>query len=1011
MKKTILFLFLAFFSWQVFAQENVITGVVASGEDGTPIPFASVVVKGTTVGTSTDFDGKYTIEVPNDATLVFSMIGFATQEIIVGEQTTINVILNVETTGLDEVVVVGYGTQKKRDVTGAVSVLGAKTIEELKPARVEQALQGTTSGVVVSSGSGAPGSGLDIRIRGISTNGDASPLIIIDGYEGSLESLNPGDIESITVLKDAQAAIYGTVAANGVVLVTTKSGKKNTAPAIRFNSSLGIQETTRKLPVLNATEYAVLLNEAYAANGEELPFSSFSNLGKGTNWQDKVFETAPIFKNDLSVSGGSDKIVYALSASDLDQEGIVGKDKSGYKRNTARVNLGVDLSDKIKLKSSLNYTFLKRKSINENGLGSVLFNALNMPSTMPVYDEKGDFFLAPSSLGNEIINPLAQISNTYNDFRSSRLSGSFSMDYLHSKHLKATARIGFNTGNSKEKTFSKKIDYGEGKVFNNQRSSVFQARENFNDYTFDAFVTYDNTFFEDHHVTATVGTSVYKNWGDHLEATGFDVPNNSWEFADISLTEGTSDAKSNNSWVWDQRRLSYFARLQYDYKSKYLFSAMLRRDASTKFGPDNRVGYFPSATAGWVISDEDFMSDFDFIDFVKIRASYGFMGSDKIPDNQARSLLSGEATYVLDGKIVSGKAIGVLQNLKVGWEESEQLDIGLDVKLLNNKIDFSADYFIKTTNKLLLSNIPVSGILGVAAPGAAGPTINAGEVRNKGLEIALGYRGKIGEDLIFKVNYNMTALKNEVTKVNNGTGFIEGGEFGVGQPRPARMEVGQPIGYFYGYKTDGIFQNMSEVSAHPSQIALGAEAKPGDLRYVDVNGDGVLNTDDRTKIGDPIPDVTMGLNLSVNYKNFDFTAYAYASLGNDMVRNYERANVNVNKLATNLNRWTGEGTSNSVPRLTTGATANRIFSDYFVEDASYLRIQNVQLGYTLPKSLTDKIRIEKLRFYGSVSNLYTFTDYKGYDPAATSGEPIGAGIDYGFYPAARTYTFGLNLNF
>lgn len=1011
MKKTILFLFLAFFSWQVFAQENVITGVVASGEDGTPIPFASVVVKGTTVGTSTDFDGKYTIEVPNDATLVFSMIGFATQEIIVEEQTTINVILDVETTGLDEVVVVGYGTQKKRDVTGAVSVLGAKTIDELKPARVEQALQGTTSGVVVSSGSGAPGSGLDIRIRGISTNGDASPLIIIDGYEGSLESLNPSDIESITVLKDAQAAIYGTVAANGVVLVTTKSGKKNTAPAIRFNSSLGIQETTRKLPVLNATEYAVLLNEAYAANGEELPFSSFSNLGKGTNWQDKVFETAPIFKNDLSVSGGSDKIVYALSASDLDQEGIVGKDKSGYKRNTARVNLGVDLSNKIKLKSSLNYTFLKRKSINENGLGSVLFNALNMPSTMPVYDENGEFFLAPSSLGNEIINPLAQISNTYNDFRSSRLSGSFSMDYLYSKHLKATARIGFNTGNSKEKTFSKKIDYGEGKVFNNQRSSVFQARENFNDYTFDAFVTYDNTFFEDHHVTATVGTSIYKNWGDHLEATGFDVPNNSWEFADISLTEGTSDAKSNNSWVWDQRRLSYFARLQYDYKGKYLFSAMLRRDASTKFGPDNRVGYFPSATAGWVISDEDFMSDFDFLDFVKIRASYGFMGSDKIPDNQARSLLSGEATYVLDGKIVSGKAIGVLQNLKVGWEESEQLDFGLDIKLLNNKIDLSADYFVKTTNELLLSNIPVSGILGVAAPGAAGPTINSGEVRNKGFELALGYRGKIGEDLIFKVNYTMTALKNEVTKVNNGTGFIEGGEFGVGQPRPTRMEVGQPIGYFYGYKTDGIFQNMSEVNAHPSQIALGAEAKPGDLRYVDVNGDGVLNTDDRTKIGDPIPDVTMGLNLSVNYKNFDFTAYAYASLGNDMVRNYERANVNVNKLATNLNRWTGEGTSNSVPRLTTGATANRIFSDYFVEDASFLRIQNVQLGYTLPKSLTDKIRIEKLRFYGSVSNLYTFTDYKGYDPAATSGEPIGAGIDYGFYPAARTYTFGLNLNF
>eukprot|EP01029_Cantina_marsupialis_P021504 TRINITY_DN515492_c0_g1_i1.p2 TRINITY_DN515492_c0_g1~~TRINITY_DN515492_c0_g1_i1.p2 ORF type:complete len:1012 (+),score=174.97 TRINITY_DN515492_c0_g1_i1:3299-6334(+) len=1011
MKKTVLFLFLTFFCLQIYAQKSVVTGVVTSAEDGTPIPFASVVVKGTTIGTSTDFDGNYSIEVPENGTLVFSIVGFAKQEILVGSQTVINVILDVETTGLEEVVVVGYGTQKKRDVTGAVSVLGAKTIEELKPARAEQALQGTTSGVVVTSGSGAPGSELDIRIRGISTNGDASPVVIIDGYQGSLETLNPDDIESITVLKDAQAAIYGTVGANGIVLVTTKSGKKNTAPSVRFNSSVGIQETTRKLPVLNATEYAVLLNEAYAANGEELPFTNISNLGKGTNWQDEVFETAPVFKNDVSLSGGSDKVVYALSASDLDQEGIVGKDKSGYNRNTARINLGVDVTDKLKFKSSLIYTFLKRKSINENGLGSVLFNALNMPSTMPVYGDDGEYFLAPSSLGNEIINPLAQISNTFNEYKSKRLSGSFSLDYEYNPHLKATARIGFNTGSSKEKTFDKKLDYGEGKVFNNQRSRVFQARDNFDDYTFDAFITYDNTFFEKHHVTATLGTTIFKEKGDHLDATGYDVPNNSWEFADISLTEGTSDAKSNNAWDYDQRRLSYFTRLQYDYAGKYLLSAMIRRDASTKFGPDESVAYFPSATAGWVISDEDFLSDVDGIDFIKIRASYGILGSDKIDSYKYLSQLDGEATYVLDGKLVNGKAIGVLPNPIVKWEESEQLDIGLDVKLLNNKIDLSADYFVKTTNDLLIQDIPVSGILGVAAPGAAGPTINAGEVRNRGFEFALGYRGKIGEDLVFKINYNLTTLDNEVTKVNNGSGFIEGGAFGVGQPRPSRMEVGLPIGYFYGYKTDGIFQNMSEVAAHPSQIALGAEAKPGDLRYADLNGDGVLDNKDRTNLGDPIPDVTMGLNLSVNYKNFDFTAYAYASLGNEMVRNYERANVNVNKLSTNLNRWTGEGSTNSVPRLTTGSTANRIFSDYYVEDASFLRIQNVQLGYTLPKGLTDKLHISKLRFYGAVSNLYTFTDYTGYDPAASTGDPIGGGIDYGFYPAARTYTFGLNLNF
>ncbi|MCT4603626.1 MAG: TonB-dependent receptor [Marinifilum sp.] len=1010
MKKTVLFLLLTFFSWQMFAQENVVTGVVKAAEDGSPVPFASVVVKGTTTGTSTDFDGKYSLQVPENAILVFSMIGFASQEIPVENQSVINVILDVETTGLDEVVVVGYGTQKKRDVTGAVTVLGAKTIEEIKPVRAEQVLQGTTSGVVVSSSSGAPGSGLDIRIRGISTNGDAAPVVIIDGYEGSLETLSPDDIESITVLKDAQAAIYGTVGANGVVLVTTKTGRKNTAPAVRFNSSVGIQETTRKLPVLNATEYAVLLNEAYAANGEDLPFTNISNLGKGTNWQDEVFSTAPIYKNDVSLSGGSDKVVYSLSASDLDQQGIVGKDKSGYKRNTGRMNLGIDLSDKLKFKSSVIYTFLRRRSINENGLGSVLFNALNMPSTMPVYNEDGSFFLAPTSIGNEVINPLAQIDNTYNIYKSNRLSGSFSMEYAYSSHLKATARIGFNTGNSKEKTFAKQIDYG-GKVFDEPRSSVYQEKENFNDYTFDAFVTYDNTFFEKHHVTATLGTTVYKNWGDHLDATGFDVPNNSWEFADISLARGNSEKNPANSWDYDDRRLSYFTRLQYDYEGKYLFSAMFRRDASTKFGPDESVGYFNSATAGWVISDEDFLNDIDAIDFVKLRASYGFLGSDKIDPNQFLSLLDGEGTYVFNGELTDGRAIGVLPNNTIKWEESEQFDIGLDVKLLNNKVDINADYFVKTTNDLLVKAVPVSGILGVGAAGSGGPTINAGEVRNRGFEFAVGYRGKIGEDLVFKVNYNMTTLDNEVTKVNNGTGFIEKGEFSVGQPSPTRMAVGQPIGSFFGYKTNGIFQNMTEVNAHPSQIALGAEAQPGDLRYVDINQDGVINADDRTYIGNPIPDITMGLNLSVNYKNFDFSAYAYASLGNDKLRNYERSNANVNKLSTNLNRWTGEGTSNSVPRLTTGATANQVISDYYVEDASFLRIQNVQLGYTLPESITSKLKISKLRFYGSVSNLYTFTDYTGYDPAASGGDPITAGIDYGFYPAARTYTFGLNLNF
>lgn len=1009
MKKTALFLFLSFFCFTTFAQEHVVTGVVSSGEDDTPIPFASVVVKGTTIGTSTDFDGKYTISVPDGATLSYSMIGYETKSVLVGEQSDISIVLETQTTGLDEVVIVGYGTQKKRDLTGAVSIVGAKTIEAIKPIKVEQALQGTVAGVNVTSQSGAPGSSLDIRIRGIGTNGDSAPVVIIDGYQGDLSLLSPDDIETITVLKDAQAAIYGTVGANGIVLVTTKKGKKGKA-RVSLSSSVGIQETSREVPVLNATEYATLINEAFAANGDDLPFSSLSGLGTGTNWQDEVFEQAPVYNTSVSVSGGGEKMTYSFGASDMDQKGIVGSSKSGYKRNTARLNLNADLSDKFKLNSSVIYTYVKRKTISENGLGSVLFNALNMPSTTSVYDEDGEYTLASSDLGSEIINPLAQIENTYNEYYLRKLNGTFGLTYDLNEHISGTARMGFNTTNTESRDFSMEVDYGD-KVFDVTQSSVYQDYNNYNDYTFDAFVTYDNRFNEDHHVTTTLGMTVYKEWGNYLGATGYEVPYNSWEYADISLCTDVSSSLSSYSSSYDQRRLSYFARAQYDYKGKYLLSAMIRRDASSKFGDSNAFGYFPSATAGWVISDEDFMQGINNIDFIKLRASYGILGSDNIDSYTYTSSLDGEATYVFDDELVYGTAIGSLVNEDVKWEESEQIDLGVDLKLFNNRLDFSADYFVKTTKDLLLSDVSVSGILGTSAPGASGPTINAGTVENKGFEFALGFRGNISKDLSYKINYNLTTLKNNVKQVDNDTGYVEGGSFGVGQSSPARMEVGMPIGYFYGYKTDGLFQNQAEVDAAPSQLDLGAEAAPGDIKYVDNNGDGELNSDDKTNIGDPIPDVTMGLNLTLKYKGFDFVAYAYASIGNDMIRNYERDNDYVNRLSTALNRWTGEGTSNEVPRLTTASTTNKVLSEYFVEDASYLRIQNLQLGYSLPSLLTEKLRISKLRVYAGVSNLYTFTSYTGYDPAASSGDPIGSGIDYGFYPASRTYTFGLNLNF
>jgi len=1012
MKSKLLLTVLLLFTSFAFSQSFDVNGTVLDGA-GLSLPGVNVKVKNSSKSTTTDFDGSFKLSgVSTGTTIVLSYIGYRTQEVVVSGP-KITVKMSDDTKSLEEVVVIGYGSQKKREVTGAVSVVDSKTLDILKPARIEQALQGTMSGVNVTTQSGAPGAPLDIRIRGIATNGENRPTTIIDGYVGDLGLLNPNDIETITVLKDAQAAIYGTIGANGIILVTTKMGKKNTKTKVSLNSYTGFQYTSRKLPMLNATEYALLLNESYANGGKALPYPNVSGLGNGTDWQDEVFKDGvPIISNDLTISGGGEKIAYSISGSHLDQEGIVGGDKSGFLRNTARLGLTADLSDKFKLKTSVIYTYFTRNTLNENGLGSVLFNALNVPATLTPYDANGDFTLVPNTtgLGNEIINPLAQIANTYNDYNYKKLNGNFGLDYKIFRGFVLSSSIGFNTSNSESKTFGKQISYG-GKVFDVQRSSVTQGAVNDNNYSFDLFGTYNTKIADNHNIVGTLGTTIFKEWGNGLFATGFDVPNNSWDFADISLTKGISETLTNSSYVYDQRRLSYFGRVQYDYKGKYLLSAMLRRDSSTKFGPGNKVGYFPSFTGGWVISDEGFFGESKAISFLKLRASYGTLGNDQIPNYGYLGLLTGEATYVFDGALVNGIATGQVPNPDLKWEEARKFDVGLDMKFLNDKLFVVADYFIDTRNDLLIPNIPVSGITGTGAPGASAPTLNAGSVRNSGFEFSIDYKEKFSDSFSMSVGYNVTFLKNEVLEVNNGTGFIEGGNFGVGQPAPSRMEVGKPLGYFYGYKTDGIFQNQAEVDAHPSQLALGANAAPGDLRYVDSNGDGVIDTKDKANIGDPIPDATMGFNVQLNYKNLDFALYTFASVGNDMVRNYERTLSDANRLDYVLDRWTGQGTSNSTPRVTTGATANTVFSDYYVEDASYFRIQNIQLGYTLSPNISQKAGITKLRIYTGVNNLYTFTKYKGFDPGASNGAPIGGGIDYGFYPIPRTYLLGLNINF
>lgn len=1014
MRKKITFLLFALSTMIAFSQTFNVKGVVKDAVSGETLPGVSVVIKGTSIGTETNFDGVFNlVNVKQGATLVFNYLGKNTKEVVV-TSASITVSLEDAAEALEEIVVIGYGTQRKKEVTGAVTVISSATIDDLQPTRIEQALQGQVAGVNITTSSGSPGAAANIRIRGISTNGDSRPLILLDGRViEDLSVVNPSDIESINILKDAAAGIYGVRAANGVILVTTKSGRKNTAFVSTFNTYVGFQQTTREIPLLNATEYALLANEAFAANGEPLPFPSVAGLGQGTNWQRQAFESAPIYSIDYTLNKGTEKSTYSLGLSVLDQDGIVGLDKSNFNRRNIRFNFDTEITDKLKFTSSTIFTNTNKRNLSENVLGSVLFNALNMPPTIPVFQANGEFSRPPATgTGIEVANPLAQVDNAQNRSGVNKISGSYGLNYQINSDFSAETRYQANYAISNTNTFNPLYTYGNGNVFNVDQSTFTNFKQNFFDYTFDAFLKYEKIFNDKHDVKAMVGTSVFQTIGrfeNILTSTATGTTLNDFILGTPVLNgDGLQIFKNNNNGsnlAFDSRLLSYFGRFQYAYDGKYLFSAVVRRDGSSNFGPKNKFGFFPTASLGWIASEEDFLKESNVISFLKLRASYGIIGNDRIPGFRFLSILNGEAEYVFNNQLAQGIAVGPVANPEIRWEKQIPLDIGLDVELFN-KVTITADYFKKRTEDLLVS-AQTSGIIGVAAPGSSVPVINAGTVENEGLEFSIGYKETVSEDFNFNVNYNFTTLRNNVTFVGNSTGIIEGGSFGVGQEPPSRMEAGFPIGYFYGYKTDGIFQTQADVNAHATQL----NAAPGDLRFVDTNGDGVIDADDRTNIGDPIADVTMGLNLSFNYKRFDFNAYAFASIGNEIVRNYERNLPLTNRPTYFLDRWTGPGTSNTSPRVTTGATGNNLFSDFYVEDGSFLRLQSVQLGYSVGQETLEKLQFSKLRFYVTGSNLFTLTKYRGYDPTTSNGAPIGGGIDQGFYPSPKTFLFGMNVTF
>ena len=990
------------------AQNFEISGNVQDKDSGFPIPGVNIFIKNSSQGVVSDFDGNFKINnVPNGSTLVFSYVGYLTFEVVIRNNNVLNIKLEQDIAKLDEIVVIGYGTQKKKEITGSVAVVSSETIEALKPSRIEQALQGQMAGVNITSQSGSPGSASTISIRGVSTNGDSRPLILVDGnVVEDLSVINPNDIETINVLKDATAGIYGVRAANGVILITTKSGRKNMPLTVEYDAFAGFQQTTRKIPSLNATEYALLVNEAFAANGQALVFTNVLDLGQGTDWQDKVFEDAPIFNNAITIKGGSENSTYAYGSSFLTQDGIVGGKKANFTRFTNRGNYSLNFLENFKLDAGLTFMHTNRKTLSETGLGSVLFNALNMAPTFQVRDNNGDYTIA-EGLGNEVINPLAQIENTYNRGQVDKISGNASLSYNFFSHFTAQANYQFNYAKVNSHVFSPVAFYGSGKVFNKDRSEVVETKSFFRDYTFDAFIKYENKINDIHNVNILLGTSDFKTTGEFSGFVGFDVPDNNIVNATIEQASGVQNIYPNGNATFDSRLLSYFARMQYDYKGKYLVSGVVRRDGSTKFGPNNKFGYFPSGSIGWVASEEDFLKDNNVLNFLKFRASYGILGNDRIPDFRFVSLLNGEGTYVIDDQLVFGTAIGAVSNPEIRWEKQKTFDVGLDANFFKNQIDITFDYYKKRTEDLLV--VPqVSGLLGTTAPGSGAPVVNAGIVENQGFEFSIGYTKVVNDDLKFNVRYNVSTLDNNVVSVSADGDFLSGGSFGVGQDPPSRMEEGFPIGYFRGFVTNGIFQNQDEIDDYPT---INNNVQPGDLRFVDINEDGVIDDDDKTNIGNPLPDATMGINLSIDYKNFDFAAYAFASIGNEIVRNYERNQALTNRSVYYLDRWTGEGTSNSFPRVTSGANSNSLFSDFFVEDGSFIRLQNVQLGYSFSDKVLENSKISKLRFYISASNLVTLTKYRGYDPTASTGEPIGGGIDYGFYPNPKTFLLGMNLKF
>ncbi|MCB9282901.1 MAG: TonB-dependent receptor [Lewinellaceae bacterium] len=1007
------------FSMEMWSQTDV-RGTVTD-PSGEPLIGVSVLVKETTgqdflVGTVTEYDGTYLITMPaNSDSLVFSYTGFKTKTVSVGNRTLVDVVMEEEYTQLDEIVVIGYGVQQKKVATGSISKLSVENLEGFKVQDINFALEGQVTGLMVNESSGQPGAGKSLLIRGISTNGDNSPLYIVDGLQVSgIDNIAPGDVESVDVLKDAaSSAIYGARAANGVVIVTTKKGSSEEKGTISYEGFYSTSAPWRLPEMLSAEDYILLTREKFANGNQSNSLESlgFPKVGdtpeNNTRWMEEIFSSAPVQNHRLSATM---KNIY-FAAEYWDQNGVVGGDKSNYKRYALRLNASTKLNRFVSIGENLYVNRNENQSIGVNdAFGTMIADAFAYDPLTPVYDDTKDYGFAQSRwVQKEYINPLSRLFIGNNKGHADQVMGNVYLDITPFTGLTFRSDLGIDYNWYNYRSFTP--DYAFTSAFVNVENGVSQGYGFSESLQFENYLNYNRSFGGVHNLDLVVGTSYRESGSEWAGGSSKSIPDavkfdNNWQYLDAG--QDTTDLSYGGASV-DYALISYYGRVRYDFANKYLFTATLRRDGSSNFGENNRWGLFPSFSGGWVISKERFFR-IKPISFLKLRASWGRNGSDRIGALSYTARIENVFNYPfgVPQSLLTGAALATPPNPNVKWEESEQLDLGFEMELLEGLFNVEFDYYKKNTKDLLMTQV-IPGYIGATN----NPTSNLGEIENEGVEFALSHR-LVRKDFSMTTRLTYTHFTNTVINVAGDAGAIAGWSWPVRNTPITRMTEGYPVGHFVGYVADGIFQNNAEVFSHLSESGdlLQPNAKPGDIRFLDINGDGVINSDDITDIGSPWPDHIIGLSVSLQYKGFDLSGILSAQLGHEIFRAYERSDITFTNYQTFwLDRWRPDNQTDLYPRLVSNdPNNNQRPSSFYVEEASFLRLRNLQIGYSLPHSLLSKANLAGLRIYFSANNLFTLTPYKGFDPdIGTNGWILDTGIDKGYYPTNKTIGGGIKI--